>query len=161
LVEGVTEDDLRTFFNSCGTITDVFIKTGSKGLFAFVEFSTLDEAEDGKRYSSYNLESQDPIFKGKLSRFRMLSLEPQEMEARMATKIVLEVASIAEKKVICQENALNLAKEDLKEIIKEKTKERIASIEKWWINDKSKAHSRILSLAASSLLEELTTSTLD
>jgi hypothetical protein len=53
------------------------------------------------------------------------------MKARMATKIVLEVASIAEKKVTWQENAANLAKGDLfKENINETIKERIFSIEK-------------------------------
>ena len=50
LVDEITDDDLRTTFQSCGEITDVYIKKNEKGAFAFVTFSSLEEAEKGKEY---------------------------------------------------------------------------------------------------------------
>ena len=49
LADEVTDDDLRTMFQSCGEIIDVHIKKNDRDAFAFVIFSSLEEAEKPER----------------------------------------------------------------------------------------------------------------
>lgn len=46
----MTDDDLRTLFQPFGEIVDLYMKSNDRGPFAFVTFSSLEEAEKGKEY---------------------------------------------------------------------------------------------------------------
>ena len=49
LADETTEDDLIKVFQVHGEIVDVYIKSNDRGKFAFVTFSSLEEAENAKQ----------------------------------------------------------------------------------------------------------------
>ena len=54
----VTDDDLRTLFESCGNINDVYSKEGQRGKFAFIKFDTIEEAQKGLELNGSDFRGQ-------------------------------------------------------------------------------------------------------
>eukprot|EP00178_Gracilaria_changii_P015927 TRINITY_DN4479_c0_g1_i2.p1 TRINITY_DN4479_c0_g1~~TRINITY_DN4479_c0_g1_i2.p1 ORF type:complete len:144 (-),score=21.79 TRINITY_DN4479_c0_g1_i2:110-541(-) len=51
LIDEITEDNLRSFFESCGEVIDVYIKKNDRGPFAFVKFTSMEEAQKATEMS--------------------------------------------------------------------------------------------------------------
>ena len=56
---GVTRDDLRTLFEPCGNVTDSFCKEGGRGMFGFVAFDTIEEAQKALEFNGSEFRGQE------------------------------------------------------------------------------------------------------